>query len=202
MASWRSTSSGAATRSVHSSGSWTRSPEDTRARSRCPANRGIGKSRLLMELAARAEARGHLVLSGAAAELERDLPFSVFVDALDQYVAGLEPHRLTELDGQVQAELGHVFPSLWAFAGIREAPQQERYHSHRAVRRLLELLAQPKPLVLVLDDFHWADSGSVELLGALPRRPPAAPVLVALHPPPPDAGAPWSCARAGTARQH
>src|SRR4051812_14420653 len=73
---------------------------------------GIGKSRLLMELAARAEARGHLVLSGAAAELERDLPFSVFIDALDQYVAGLEPHRLTELDGQVQAELGHVLPSL------------------------------------------------------------------------------------------
>ena len=52
---------------------------------------GIGKSRLLMELAARAEARGHLVLSGAAAELERDLPFSVFVDAMDSYVAGLEP---------------------------------------------------------------------------------------------------------------
>jgi DNA-binding NarL/FixJ family response regulator len=142
---------------------------------------GIGKSRLLIELAARAEAHGHLVLSGAAAELERDLPFSVFVDALDQYVAGLEPDRLAELDGQVQAELGHVFPSLWALAGTREvAPQQERYHSHRAVRRLLELLAQSKPLVLVLDDFHWADAGSVELLGALLRRPPAAPVLVAL----------------------
>jgi DNA-binding NarL/FixJ family response regulator len=142
---------------------------------------GIGKTRLLMELAARAEARGDLVLSGSAAELERDLPFSVFVDALDQYVAGLEPHRLTELDDQVRAELGHVFPSLWAFAGTRDvAPQQERYHSHRAVRRLLELLAQSKPLVLLLDDFHWADAGSVELLGALLRRPPAAPVLVAL----------------------
>jgi ATP/maltotriose-dependent transcriptional regulator MalT len=142
---------------------------------------GIGKSRLLMELAARAEARGHLVLSGAAAELERDLPFSVFVDALDQYVAGIEPNRLAELDGQIQAELGHVFPSLWALSGTREvAPQQERYHSHRAVRRLVELLAQSKPLVLMLDDFHWADSGSVELLGALLRRPPAAPVLLAL----------------------
>ena len=38
-----------------------------------------------------------------------------------------------------------------------------RYRSHRAVRRLLELLAATKPLVLVLDDFHWADAGSVEL---------------------------------------
>ena len=89
---------------------------------------GIGKTRLLRELAARAEARGHLVLSGAAAEFERDLPFSVFVDALDQYVAGLEPKRLAGLDDQVQAELAHVFPSLWALAGGREvAPQQERY---------------------------------------------------------------------------
>jgi hypothetical protein len=58
------------------------------------------------------------------------------------------------------------------------APQHERYRSHRAVRLLLEVLAHPMPLVLVLDDFHWADSGSVELLGALLRRAPAAAVLV------------------------
>ena len=77
---------------------------------------GIGKTRLLRELAARAGARGHLVLSGAASEFEHDLPFSVFVDALDEYVAGLEPDRLAVLDGAVQAELAHVFPSLSALA--------------------------------------------------------------------------------------
>ena len=58
---------------------------------------GIGKTRLLRELAHRAEARGHVVLSGSAAELEQDLPFSVFVDALDEYVQGLEPARLAAL---------------------------------------------------------------------------------------------------------
>jgi predicted ATPase len=47
------------------------------------------------------------------------------------------------------------------------------------VRALLEHLAQTRPLVLVLDDFHWADPASVELLGALVRRPPAAAVLTA-----------------------
>ena len=57
---------------------------------------------------------------------------------------------------------------------------QERYRLHRAVRALLEELATPKPLVLILDDLHWADSGSLELLGSLLRRPPAAPVLLAL----------------------
>src|SRR4051812_31291812 len=46
---------------------------------------GIGKTRLLGELRRRAEAHGYLVLSGAGAELERELPFWVFVDALDEY---------------------------------------------------------------------------------------------------------------------
>ena len=142
---------------------------------------GIGKTRLLAELAARAEARRHLVLAGSASELERDLPFSVFVDALDEYVEGLDPRRLGALDDDVQAELAHVFPSLSALAPGREvALQHERYRTHRAVRELLERLAFTRPLVLVLDDLHWADSASIELVGALLRRPPAAPVLMTL----------------------
>jgi predicted ATPase len=116
---------------------------------------GIGKTRLLRELSARAGARGHLVLAGAASEFERDLPFSVFVDALDEYVAGLEPGRLAVLGDAVQAELAHVFPSLSALAGGRPvSPQHERYRSHRAVR--------------------------AEMLGALLHREPAAAVLTAV----------------------
>jgi ATP/maltotriose-dependent transcriptional regulator MalT len=142
---------------------------------------GIGKTRLLSELVSRAESRGHLVLSGSASELERGLPFSVFVHALDEYVAGLDANDVAALDDDVQAELAHVFPSLSAFGTGRDvAPQHERYRSHRAVRALLEHLAKTRPLVLVLDDFHWADSASVELLGALLRRPPAAAVLIAV----------------------
>jgi DNA-binding NarL/FixJ family response regulator len=142
---------------------------------------GIGKTRLLKELAARAEARGHLVLWEAASELERGLPFCVFLDALDDYVAGLEPERLAALDDEVQGELAQVFPSLSALAdGRGVALQHERYRSHRAVREVLARLAAPTPLVLVLDDVHWADSASVELLGALLRRPPAAAVLMVL----------------------
>jgi DNA-binding CsgD family transcriptional regulator/tetratricopeptide (TPR) repeat protein len=142
---------------------------------------GIGKTRLLRELAARAAARGHLVLWGAASELERGLPFSVFLDALDDYVAGLESERLAALDDEVLGELAQVFPSLAALGdGRGVALQHERYRSHRAVREALMRLAVPTPLVLVLDDVHWADSASVELLGALLRRPPAAAVLVVL----------------------
>jgi ATP/maltotriose-dependent transcriptional regulator MalT len=142
---------------------------------------GIGKSRLLAEVAARADARGFLVLSGRAGELELDLPFWVFVDALDEYVHGLDPQRLGNLDGDVRAELATVFPSLASLAsGRRTAIQHERYRSHRAVCTLLETLAQTQPVVLVLDDVHWADPASIELLGALLQRPPAARVLIAL----------------------
>jgi len=142
---------------------------------------GIGKTRLLAELAARADARGYLVLSGRAGELEVDLPFWVFVDALDEYVHGLDPQRLDDLDDDVRAELATVFPSLAGLAtGHRTAIQHERYRSHRAVCTLLEALAQTQPVVLVLDDVHWADPASVELFGALLQRPPAARILVAL----------------------
>ena len=142
---------------------------------------GIGKTRLLAELASRAVDRGHLVLSGCASELERDLPFWVFVDALDEYVQGLEQHRLAVLDEDVRTELAYILPSLSRFATAHGAAfTHERYRSHRAVRELLERLTATGPLVLVLDDFHWADSTSVELLSALLRRPPAAAVLVAL----------------------
>ena len=142
---------------------------------------GIGKTRLLVELADRADARGHLVLSGSASELEQDLPFWVFVDALDEYVQGLEPRRLEALDDDVRTELARVFPSLSRFeAPTGAALQHERYRTHRAVRELLERLTATGPLVLVLDDLHWADPASVELLGALLRRPPSAAVLIAL----------------------
>ena len=142
---------------------------------------GIGKTRLLAELGRRADERGQLVLSGRASELERDLPFWLFVDALDEYVQGLEPRRLAALDEDVLVELSHVFPSLPAPPdGRAPSPQDERYRTHRAVCDLLERLAATRPLALVLDDLHWADAASVELIGALLRRPPAAGVLLAL----------------------
>ena len=140
---------------------------------------GIGKTRLLAELAARSDARGHLVLSGSASELERDLPFWVFVDALEEYVQGLDPRVLASLDEDVRTELGRVFPSLSALASGRPPASHERYRSHRAVSALLARLAEATPVLLLLDDLHWADTASIELLGALLRRPPS-PVVMAL----------------------
>ncbi|HEX8104146.1 MAG TPA: AAA family ATPase [Solirubrobacteraceae bacterium] len=143
---------------------------------------GIGKTRLLSELTSRADACGHLVLGGSASELEQDLPFGAFVDALDEYTETVDPQRFARVDDAVRAELARVLPS---FAGDGDAAvtagvlQDERYRSHRAIRTLLEALAT-KPLVLMLDDFHWADPASLELAGALLRRPPNARVMLVL----------------------
>src|SRR3954470_8032787 len=90
---------------------------------------GIGKTRLLAELARRAEDRGHVVLSGAGAELEQDLPFWVFVDALDEYVEGLEPRRLERMDDLVRGELGQVLPSLASAGSAVEQALHERYRT-------------------------------------------------------------------------
>jgi DNA-binding CsgD family transcriptional regulator/tetratricopeptide (TPR) repeat protein len=142
---------------------------------------GIGKTRLLAEFGIRADSRSCLVLAGSASELEHDLPFSVFVDALDEYLRGLDPGPFVGASGDVRSELAQVFPAL---AGLAPAGgvvlQHERYRAHRAVRTLLGHLAEVRPLVLLLDDLHWADAASVELLGALLRRPPVGPVLLAM----------------------
>ena len=135
----------------------------------------LGSSRLVPSCAGTSFSRGRRRSSSASCR------FRSSSHALDEYVESLDPNLLSTLDDDVQAELAHVFPSLSALGGGRAvALQHERYRSHRAVRALLEHLAQPRPLVLVLDDFHWADPASVELLGALLRRPPAAAVLIAV----------------------
>ncbi len=142
---------------------------------------GIGKSRLLDELAARADAAGHLVLTGRGAEFERDIPFGIWVDALDDYAGALGPERVGRLVGDRVAELSRVLPAVPAPADTAPAAlHDERYRAHRAVRALLDALAGRRPLVLVLDDVHWADDASLELVAHVLRRPPVGPVLLAL----------------------
>ena len=75
-----------------------------------------------------------------------------------------------------------MFPSLAGLHGDGgdSRPEGERFRAHRAVRTLLELLATRSPVVLVVDDLHWADEATAELLAYLVRRPPRGPVVLAL----------------------
>jgi DNA-binding CsgD family transcriptional regulator len=131
---------------------------------------GIGKTRLLLELAEEARRRGLPVLRGSATEFERDRPFHVFADALaDRY-------RRT---GRDAAADGPGWLSA-VFAG-RQAPGSgaERFRLFDAVR---DLLADwpGGGFALLLDDMHWADPGTVELTDYLIRRPVDGPLLLVL----------------------
>lgn len=142
---------------------------------------GIGKTRLLDELCARADHNGHLVLCGRAAEMEQDLPFAVVVDALGDYAASLGSGRLQRLIGAQADELAPVVPGVEGLSGGGASRlHDERFRTHRAVRALLEALGASSRVVLALDDLHWADDASLELVCHLLRRPPRRGVMLVL----------------------
>lgn len=142
---------------------------------------GIGKSRLLNELAGRADREGWLVLRGSAAEFESELPFGPVIDALDAYLMALDPRAIGRLGPDTAEVLAEVFPSLASFRADAHGPgiASERYRVHHAIRELLERLSGKAPMLLVLDDLHWADQASLEMVGHLIRRPPQAGILLA-----------------------
>ncbi|MFB4295469.1 AAA family ATPase [Actinomadura sp. NTSP31] len=149
---------------------------------------GAGKTRLLSELADGAAARKLPYLAGRAAEFEQEMPFGAVVDALDDRLEDDAP----DLSPGALRLLGTIFPSLAdRVAGPGGEPARDgaaegaadpvaRYQLHRSVRHLLERLAAPSGLVLILDDLHWADDATIELLDHLVRHPPRANVLVAV----------------------
>ena len=142
---------------------------------------GIGKTCLLLELVRQAEQRGCLALRGSAAEFELELPFGVVVDAFDEYLESLDPREFKRLSAEDLGELSGVFPALSSLNPGSDQPTTaaERFRAHRAVRDLIESLAVRQPLVVVLDDLHWADGASLELTAYLLRHPPRGSVMVA-----------------------
>ena len=143
---------------------------------------GIGKTRLLEELAHTAAGYGCLTLEGRAAEFEQELPFGLLIDALDAYLKSLDRRALDRLAEDRLGALAVVFPSLRDLDEALEYPvtATERFRVHHAVRELVERLAAARPVVLVLDDLQWADGASFELLAYFARRPPQAAILIAM----------------------
>jgi len=139
---------------------------------------GIGKTRLLDEIRARALS-AEVVVFGSAAEFNGATPYGAFVAALDDYVRAVDAPFLSRLDGDVQATLSRLLPSYPVLLADRD-PLESQHHIHRALRALLELLAEAKPHIVVLDDLHWADAATIATLGALLRRPPKGRVLLVL----------------------
>jgi len=129
---------------------------------------GSGKSRLLREFAAGAAEDGALVLYGAADSAVRT-PYGPFVEALAQLARIVATADLRAALGPGGGELTRLLPDLPAKVGelsspVAADPDTERLRLHTAVADLLTGVARERPLLLVLEDLHWADLPTLLLL--------------------------------------
>src|SRR4051794_1347422 len=134
---------------------------------------GSGKSRLVRELAAEAAGDGVLVLYGGCDAVVRT-PYGPFVEALDHLVRATDPDEVRAAVGAAGGELRRLLPDLPARVGgfsapVRADPDTERHRLHTAVADLLTGIGRRRPVLLVLEDGHWADAPTLLLLRYLAR---------------------------------
>jgi DNA-binding SARP family transcriptional activator/tetratricopeptide (TPR) repeat protein len=138
---------------------------------------GIGKTRLVSELIGTVEARGARVLLGRSYESEQVLPFGPWVDA---FRASHAIDDLRVLAPAWRAELAYLVPELSGPDVERSKTAPDFLKLFESVTGAITMLAGPRPLLLVLEDLHWADEMSVRLLAFLGRRLHSARVVVAV----------------------
>jgi DNA-binding CsgD family transcriptional regulator/tetratricopeptide (TPR) repeat protein len=131
---------------------------------------GVGKSRLVAEFASRTRAAGGRVLCGDCIELgDGELPYAPIVGALRDLIREIGPDRLAELAGPSRGELGRLLPDA---AGGEEPGGDEEFAQARLFELLVRLfgqLGQEHPLVLIIEDLHWADRSTRDFLSYLSR---------------------------------
>ena len=133
---------------------------------------GIGKTRLITELAGSARKLGGTVLWGSCSEAELSLPYLPFVEAIGNYLAAQDVATVGERLGPARRELAQLFPQLSDGTQPEPAgdPAQAKLRLFEAVVALLAVASERRPLLLVVDDIHWADESTRELLDHLSRR--------------------------------
>jgi DNA-binding SARP family transcriptional activator len=140
---------------------------------------GIGKTTLAAELARRAHAGGGVVLLGRSDE-HALVPFQPWIEALERLLAALPAadaeHWLSAYDGA----LARLLPARSAAAQEPASGSRERYLAFELASELLGEVAARWPVLLVLDDVHWADADSLSLLRHVVRSSPDARLLAVL----------------------
>ena len=132
---------------------------------------GVGKSRLMSEFAARASAAGARILTGGCVELGADgLPFAPFTAVLRELVRDLGPDGVAALlPGGVTHDLARLLPEFGSADGDF-GDIVARVRLFEQMLALLERLADDGPVVLLIEDAHWADRSSRDLLAFLVGR--------------------------------
>ncbi len=135
---------------------------------------GVGKTRLVREFGARAQRAGARVLTGGCLELGADsLPFTPFTAVLRELVRDLGAAGVTGLlPAGSSRELARLLPEFGAPAGP-DGAGEARARLFEQMLLVLERLAEAGPMVLVIEDMHWADQSTRDLLAFLIRNQPA-----------------------------
>src|SRR5215468_5470601 len=137
---------------------------------------GVGKTRLVSELIARVRAQGALALAGGCLDVgEGVVAYAPLVEALRSLGGAADPAELGRVLGGARAELARLVPELGASgeAGVQAAPGAGALTPGRLFELLLGVLhrlAERGPLLLVVEDLHWADQSTRDLLGFLVRN--------------------------------
>ena len=140
---------------------------------------GSGKSRLVREFATEASEDGALVLYGAC-DAQVRTPYEPFVEALGQLTRAIEPAELSAAVGAGAGDLARLLPDSGRPPPAADAdPDTERHRLHTAVTDLLAAITTVRPVVLVLEDVHWADAPTLLLLRHLARTGSARILLLA-----------------------
>ena len=135
---------------------------------------GIGTSRLASEIAVEAAAKGWLVLTGRCLEKDGDA-YGPFREVLAAAVAASTAKSLQEAAGHHGPLLATLAPSLrQKMRGMPAAPEvaadRIREQLFKALHAMLTGVQGNKPLLIVIDDMHWADEGTLMLLRDLAER--------------------------------
>ena len=136
---------------------------------------GIGKTSLAAQLARRAHEDGGVVLAGHAPE-EVLAPYQPFLEALRHYFATAPIAQLRAAVSEYGPELARLVPELRRRVPdlpppLPGEPDSERYRLFEAVVGMLTAISANTPILLVLDDLHWADRPTLLLLRHLARAP-------------------------------
>ena len=140
---------------------------------------GVGKTRLVAEAAERARDAGARVLMGACVELGGEgLPFTPLADALRSLMRDTAPEQLDEFVGAARPELARLLPELDPDRTPGSAPLgggTDRLME--LVLGVIERIAADAPLMLVIEDLHWADRSTLDLVALIVRALRGARVL-------------------------
>src|SRR5215467_1088535 len=133
---------------------------------------GLGKTRMAVDVRRVAAERGMATMWGGCSEAELSLPYLPFLEAVGNYLAQADLSGLRRQLAATHRELAWLFPQLELEEPPRDPsdPVQGKLRLFEAVLALLRTCARPSGLLLILENVHWADASSRELLEYLVRR--------------------------------